>query len=127
MSSEVRNKSKGKSERFNDVRFVQYELSAEEKKQCKSWCTSFEEIDTLLLRLMEGGYRASEKWDDYGKCFAAFIQTFDTKHPHFGCILTGRGSTPLKALKQALFKHYVVFDEEWGSWLEARGGVEIDD
>lgn len=116
-----------KKGRFNDVQFVQYELTKAERDHCKTWCTTLEEFDTAFLNIIDAGYRVSAKYDDYSKAYSAFVQTFDQADAHFNCILTGRGSTPTKAIKQALYKHFVVFDREWGSWLERREPSIIDD
>jgi hypothetical protein len=120
-------KSTKSAPRFNDTKFIQYELSKEEKATCKSWVTTLEELDTLYLRFCESGYSMSAKWDDYSASFAAFGQTRDQKHANYGYMLTGRGSTPLKAMKQMLFKHYMIFDEMWAEFAESRSAYESDD
>lgn len=125
--STKRTAHKDKAQRFNDVRFVRYELTNAEKERCKLWCTTFDELDDALSNIVSAGYRVSTKWDDYGNCYGCFVQTYDEKDANFGCILTGRGSTAAKAVKQALFKHFVIFDLLWGAWLETRENPEIDD
>jgi len=124
-----RNAKKGgkTATRFNDVEFVQYELSVEEKAKCKAWCTTLDELDTATLRFCESGYTQSWKWDEYSKSYASFAQTKDQNSENFGLMLTGRGSTPLKAVKQALYKHYMIFDAVWPAPAKSRAEYEIDD
>jgi len=126
-AKEVKGTRNNKKGRFNDAKFVQYELTPSEKEACKVWATGFDELDTCMLNLADEGYRIAVKFDDYSHAYSAFVQIFEPDHAHYNCILTGRGSTPLKAIKQACFKHFVVFDQEWGTWLERRESSEIDD
>jgi hypothetical protein len=78
-------------------------------------------------KLIESGYKTTLKWDDYNDCFGAFVIAEGRNPENTGMVLTGRGSTPLKALKQAMFKHYVVFDGSWGAWAKQRPTTEFDD
>lgn len=130
MSSEVPNRGKKPPkprERFNDVRFVNYELSADERAACKAWQTGPGDVDSAALRFCEQGYRFSVKWDDYSHSFACFAQAVLPTSGNAGLMLTGRGSSPFKAVKQAMFKHFMIFDEEWGGFAETRVTQELDD
>lgn len=120
-------KKQEKKARFNDVRFVNYELTKEEKQSCKAWLPTLDEFDDCCLKFVEGGYRYSVKWDDYTQSFACFAQSDGSRPDNSGLLLTGRGSTPSKAVKQAMFKHFVVFDLDWGGWAERGSPEELDD
>jgi hypothetical protein len=87
--------------------FVKYELNDEEKAECKATEWSLEIADSHLIRLSESGYAVSLKWDGFHKCCAAFLTTKDEKSPNFNLCLSGRGSSPMKALKQLMYKHAV--------------------
>lgn len=119
--------NKPKTPRFNDVRFINYNLSDEQKAECKGWPLPIADLDNLALRLCEGDYRVSLKYDDYSRAFACFINPNGDKHPHLGWVLTGRGSTPLKALKQACYIHFLLFEEDWSEYQMETKGIEIDD
>lgn len=116
-----------KKERFNDVEFVSLELSEEQKGILKAQELVAGELDELALKLTESGYRISLKWDTFNECHACYLQSIEETGTNAGAILTGRGSTPLKALRQALFKHYVVLREDWGSHRKSRQREVIDD
>lgn len=120
-------KQKPKAARFNDAKFVNYELNVDEKRSCKQWLPSLEEYDDALLKFVDQGYRVSVKFDNYTEAYSAFGQSFDAGNINAGLILTGRGSTPAKAIKQMLYKHFLVFDQEWGGWAEPGQSVEFDD
>jgi len=115
-----------RAERFDGARFVQYELSEVESIQCKAWTLDGESAWQALLPLLDEGYGFTVKYDGYSQSYACFVQIRgDESHPNSGLILTGRGSTPLKAVKQALFKHQAI-DASWVQYGERRFS-ELDD
>lgn len=116
-----------RKERFNDVEFVQFELSEEQKQLLKAQPLDALVLDDLAVKLVEADYRVSLKWDDRNECHACYIQRVGLEGDNVGAILTGRGSSPLKALRQALFKHFVALEEQWGSWRKSNSRELIDD
>jgi len=116
-----------KTPRFNDVKFVNWSLSAEEKASCKAWLAVEGDIDNAVLVLIEEGYKVTCSYDGYRSCFTASIVPSDDKSPNKGYILTGKGSTPLKAIKQALYIHYHIMDGEWSSYSVMGASEELDD
>jgi hypothetical protein len=115
------------AKRFNKARFVQYELSADQKATCKAWLLDPESLHDAMFKFCEAGYSFSCKWDGYSKSYAAFGRIDAPKHENFDLILTGRGSSPIKAVKQMLFKHFMVFDMLWAAYAERREDYEFDD
>lgn len=120
-------KSPKKAERWNNVRFINYELSQEETLSCKTWNVTLEELDKALSALFDDGYRLSCKFDEYGQCYGAFLNAPASGSVNSGFCLSGRGSTPVKAVKQLLYKHFHILDQHWEQWAEAMGGKIIDD
>jgi hypothetical protein len=116
-----------KADRFNNAKFINYELTLEEQATCKRWLTDFDEYDGKLFEFLDDGYKVSVKRDVYNNCFSCTATHPDMKLEGKDLLLTGRGSTPYKAVKQCLFKHYVVFEGEWGGFMERRAVEEIDD
>jgi len=105
----------GKVPRFDQSRFVQYELDEAEAAQCKAWVLSEEDAWNGVLSMVDEGYSISLKYDTYSSSYACFVQVRgDDAHINAGLILTGRGSSPYKAVKQALFKSSAIGP----SWLE---------
>lgn len=120
-------KEKVKKERFNGVQFINFNLSIEQRGACKSWALSLEDLDNFALQLAESDYKITLGYDNYSEAFACFVTPKGDKHVHAGWILSGRGSTPLKAFKQACFIHYHLFQEDWSEHQHVTQGVEIDD
>lgn len=98
----------------SDVSWVNYTLSDEQKRELKSQDFDF---DNALIRLTEESLKVTLAYDDRNECYSAFLIPKNPEHKNAGCILSGRGSTPLKALKQAAYIHWQIFD---GDWSDAR-------
>lgn len=121
------NKKSKKKERFNDNVFIQYELDEVLSKTCKDWSVNEGELFDAIERLVDSGYTLSVKHDTYNDCPSAFLRQTEEGGPNFGYILTGRGSTARKAVKQLLFKHYTVMEERWQEFAPRSRAIEIDD
>lgn len=116
-----------KAQRFNDVKFVNWSLTAEEKQSCKSWLTALEDYDNAMGNTIESGYKITTSYDGFRSCFtASIVPTADAKSNQ-GYILTGKGSTPIKAIKQAMYIHYVIMDGDWAAYSTANYAEELDD
>lgn len=113
--------------RFNDVTFVNWSLDADQKAVCKAWMLSMEEYDDAVSSLIESGYKSTISYDNFRSCYTASIVPTKDAKSNQGYILTGKGSTPLKALKQALFIHFHVMTEEWAAYSTAKAVEELDD
>lgn len=116
-----------KTPRFNDVQFIQFELSAEEAAHLKEQANDGSAVLDLVQRCIDAGYRVSSKHDERGDCYAVFMQPTDPEHEYAGFILPARGSTLLKALKQLMYKHFVSFEGDWGNAHAYASNVPIDD
>ena len=95
------------------MRFVPGALTTEQKAQCKAWKQGDENLGPMNVDMIANGYKLSLMSDSQGPGYLCIIQPKDKEHRHYGWMLSGRGSTPEKALKQALFRHYVIFDGDW--------------
>lgn len=100
---------------FGEAKFVRFTLSADQVAAIKAASWTSAQFDEVLTRLCEANYKTSFKYDDYNKCFMVSLIPPDTS-VNAGWILCGRGSTPVKALKQASYMHYNVFSEDWPSY-----------
>jgi hypothetical protein len=116
-----------KASRFNDAKFVNYELDKTAQASCKAWSIDASALFDGILKMCEVGYRFTLKYDHYSKAYACFVQQTEDKGKNSGYILTARGSTPEKAVKQALYKHYEVMAGDWEDFGERSKLDEIDD
>lgn len=109
------------------VRWVDPQLSEQEKRELKEKPFDLSAYEDCLLALTEQDYSIKLQFDVYSRCFVCHVVPKGEKHINKGMILSGRGSTALKALKQAYFKHHRFFDG--GSWGDGgqMTGESIDD
>jgi len=119
--------TKAKTPRFNETVFISFPLSDEQKKEIKNAVWDIEVCDNAVLQLCEENYKVTFSYDDYSSAYAAFITPKGDKHINAGFILTGRGSSPHKALKQAYYVHTQLFDRDWSAWKDDRRTADLDD
>lgn len=129
MSRDPKNKPTPKptQPRFNDVQFVNWSLSVEEKAAVKAWLLTLEEYDDFIGGLVEAGYKITISYDNFRSCFTASIVPTKDAKSNQGYILTGKGSTPFKAVRQAMYIHFYIMDGEWSSYSTAKAVEELDD
>lgn len=114
---------------YSQNKFVRLELTKAQQAECKGWCATLGEFSDFTLNLAEDGYKFNCKWDNYSNAHACFVQRAVDGDGHIneGLCLTGRGSSPFKAIKQALYKHFIVLEGVWGELAGASSAAEIDD
>lgn len=119
-------KSKGQREPAPFKGFIEYDLTEQERRDLKQREFDLAIANTVLTNLVQSEYRVSLGFDFYNSTFTCSISHKDPKHANAGWVLVGRGSEPLKALKQACYKHYDVFAEVWHN-ARAMTRAELDD
>lgn len=107
--------------------FVDFELTVQQKEDLKNMGLDTEWMDGAIVELVEAGYRISIKYDEYNSAYAAFMQQMDSRGENFGFILSGRGSTPLKAVRQVLYKWSVVPGGDLAQFQRGKRREEFDD
>lgn len=115
------------TDQFQRRQFIQRELTADEQKACKNWSLFADRSDDMLAHWLDAGGKCTLRFDEYNRSFACWLIPSAGDSGKDGLILSGRGSTPLKAMKQCFFKHFVLFEETWPKGIDARGTIEIDD
>lgn len=123
---EVSNRRNHATQSF-DREFIRYELDKSQQADCKAWVVSADDILSTLDKLIDDGYKISVKFDDYNECYGCFMQLSTGEGTNHGYILTSRGSTAAKALKQLFYKHYQALDGDWTSAAERQGRGVLDD
>lgn len=116
-----------KSSSYEGAEFINRELTEEERIACKGWEFSDSDAWYWLQKLSDDWYKITFRFDEYNNCSACWLLPDKLDKENSGLILTGRGSSPMKALKQAVYKHTVLFDGIWPRGIDERGKPEIDD
>lgn len=100
----------------NDLKWINRNLTAEEKAHHDTQEKSASELGKLLFTLVMQGYNLRIGWDAYSKCYQANIIPFQPENPNFGYAISARGATAQRAISLLLYKHYAVFNENWSSF-----------
>jgi hypothetical protein len=113
--------------RFNNAQFVQLELTEEQSKELKATIVTGDGILEQMEKMIDDGYKFTIKYDSYGDCIGAWCQPTDEGSANSGYILTGRGTSASKAVKQLLYKHHVLLQGDWGTHARPAHRVNLDD
>lgn len=110
---------------FKPAQFVNINLAPDQIATIKASGWDTHRLDTSLDALLSDGFKCTVRFDNRNQCYAAWLVPPDG-HKWAGLILSGRGSTPTKAMKQLLFIHYIVLDRNWDT-VQEQSYTEIDD
>lgn len=112
---------------YEQASFVQFNPDKAQQAAVKAWPFDPELFETALNNLIDDGYKITFRFDDFGKCYAAWILSPRDHEDNPNLILSGRGSSPIKAFKQALWAHLVLYDKIWPKPNLTRKSLEFDD
>lgn len=108
--------------------FVQLEPDTAQLAEIKAWEPDMHDMDSSMLRYIEAGYKLSFKWDTWSESHAAWlIAPEESDDGNAGMILSGRGSTPFKALRQIMWKLAFIKGRAWREWADNSMKTAIDD
>jgi len=106
--------------------FIEYDLTEPERAELKKLEFGIVDANVQLENLVRDEYRVSFGFDFYNSTFTCSLSHKDPKHRNAGWVLVGRGSEPIKALKQVVYKHHTIFDGDWSN-ARAMSRSELDD
>lgn len=112
---------------FEPSTFINKDLTAQEQRDLKKQPFGADEYDRMVDALLKQSYKLTTSWDGRNECYAAWIIPIGSGHMNYGFILSGRGSTPLKAVKQVCYKHVVWFNSQSWHGVEGLESVVFDD
>lgn len=98
--------------------FVRVTLEETHRADIRRNPLSVEAIDDALAKLFDDGYKLSSRYDEYSQCVTAWLIAPEDTGANAGRILAGRGSTYSKALRQLLYIHFVMAEDQVWSNLE---------
>jgi len=111
----------------NNATFINWSLTKEQKAEIKAFVMNVDDYDDFLTRLTDTHHKITVSEDKFNDCYSASIVPTAENKINKGYILSGKGSTPLKAVKQACYIHFTVFEGDWSSYSSQTGRAEIDD
>jgi len=114
---EMRRKiAEAQGEPFNEVTWIDPTLTDEESALLKSWGLDSGKLDGYTEDLCAEGLRVTINFDSHGNCYACRLWPDKNDVDRRNKCVVGRGSTPLKALRQAIYKHFVMLECDWSRW-----------
>lgn len=120
-------KKQARTTNFAQKMWVKYELDKKERELVKTWKPSFDEVDAQIAEALGEIYRCGVSYDTERKCWLVVMQTKHDDGPHANLLLSARGSTPLKAFKQLVYKHLELFRGKWPPRDDLSEDLLIDD
>lgn len=110
----------------DDSEFVNLELNVKEKEELRAWCVDPIELDAMLEGMFADGTKITVRNDDRNRCIVAFAFP-PPDSDNSGYILTGRGASASRALRQLAYKHHVMLDGHWSDYHNRPGARDEDD
>lgn len=108
--------------------FLNINLTDEDKAIIKSTAYDTAEWSSDIDKWIDNGFKFNFSYDDYSHCFQVIGMRSDKEHRDYGILLTGRGSTAIKAFRQWLYiQTRLVGELYWSEILETKKPQEIDD
>lgn len=108
--------------------FLNIDLSEEDRATIKSTVYNDADWHGDIEKWIDNGYKFTFGYDDHHRCFQVIGARSDREHKDAGILLTGRGSTPLKAFKQWVYiQTRLVGEADWSELLDTPISREIDD
>lgn len=83
--------------------FIQYNLTDGEKQFLKEQGVDHDRIWDSAEGAIDEGWTFKFSWDGYNQCYQVVVGQKHPDSPQAGYLLSGRGSSPIKALRQALY------------------------
>jgi hypothetical protein len=109
------------------VIYLNVDLSVEHKKELAEWADKNQDILPMLERIIDSSIRVGLSYDAYNDC----IQCSLTQFPKEGTddptlVLVGRSADLYKAIQAAMFKYFVILQEnlEDGDLKNPRGRTD---
>lgn len=97
---------------FQQAQFINVTVDKDSAAKIKALEWTLSSLDEAIKRVSVDGYKISLRYDERNDCFACWLIP-PAGDKNAGCILSGRGSLPHKALKQALYIHFVMLEGDW--------------
>jgi hypothetical protein len=92
--------------------FVNYDLSADDKKQLAKLNPTWEDLGKEVTLLVKEGYKLTIGWDNYSDALAVWLIGQKTT-VNEGLILPSRANDLRKAIASVIYKHKAVFSGVW--------------
>lgn len=105
-----------------EFRFVNYDLTVQDKEWLANADTLAEFPSELIDDLVMEGYKFSLRLDERNQCCVASLTDVRVGSPFENSCLTGRGATPTAARVSVFYRHLVLARGDWSFFAAAAAG-----
>lgn len=105
--------AKRSSTSLNGHRFIEYDLTANDKEVLRSEYSESDFSYDLIEDLVQQGYKFSLSYSEASSCYIATITDRRQDSQFNNTSLSGRGATIAHARIACLYRHFVVAQEDW--------------
>lgn len=105
-------------------KFVNVQLTPEEKKEFKEWSLSDDEMLAGMGTLLDGGIRIGVAWSGEQQAYLVSLTGRDGSGKNKGLCMTSFAKDLRTGIALALFKHFTVTEGDWKRG-ESEGGEEF--
>lgn len=110
---------------FKPAEFVNISLEPKQRDELKASIWGVDEFESAFAALCVDGYSLKLRYDERNDCFSAWLLPRDGSK-NSGWILSGRGSTAMRAVKQVCYIHFKLLEGDWTEG-QARNNEPLDD
>lgn len=103
------------SNSFGGYVFINVPLNASDVERVAALLPDFTNCLTELLAVLDEGYKLSHSYDAKNHSYIASLTDSREDSVYHKHTLSGRGSSPFKALVALYYKHVVVAQQDWGN------------
>jgi len=117
--TEMRDKMAGKKtalqKQVNDVQWVNYKLTDGDKEMFQAWDAPEDDVKSLFVELVNGGYRLTYAFDRFNKAIMVSVVCQAEGNPNFGKGFSTFAHDWDKLNALVAFKHIVLWSGVWPS------------
>lgn len=114
----TRSKTKGQQNaNSRNFRFINISLTKTDQERLQALADTDEYAPELIFDLVASGYKVSVNEDTKNNSYVSSISDVRPDSPHYGYILTGRGSTAFNSFLSVCYKHYAIAEQDWSEFI----------
>lgn len=106
----------------NNVRtYIEYKVTDDDRLAIREWCSDMSDLWEMVQQLLDSQYVFKCAYEKSNDCYACYISGhWLLNKPDANTTLTGRGSSWDRALRQAMWVHFIGIGTDWSGWKDKK-------
>lgn len=113
MEMAIKKPNKETQEKAKFIGFFNYEMTAEQKADCKPWIRQDEEVALAIENAIASGYSVKVNLDGRKDAYQATMQANNPKDPNAGYCMSAYAKHWYDAIAVLMFKHEICLQRRW--------------